>query len=293
MIAREADFNNVSGDQRRWVRIINYFREGICVFQPAGIAAADFDASCVTIGVEEAGNGWVRSSPRLRQHRLEQSFHSAKSVQTPAHAAPQNRAERIQRYTDIVLSGFALMFFAPLMLIIMVGITLTSPGPVFFRHPRLGRGRAYFDCWKFRTMHHQSDSLLADLLQRDPAAQAEWLLTHKLKDDPRVSAFGAFLRRTSLDELPQLLCVMQGKMSMVGPRPIVAAEVDRYGRRIWAYDAVRPGITGLWQVTGRNQTSYRYRVACDVHYARTRSVKADLAIIAKTVPAVLFCRGAY
>jgi undecaprenyl-phosphate galactose phosphotransferase len=145
---------------------------------------------------------------------------------------------------------------------------------------------------KFRTMHVDADALLADILARDPAAASEWEASQKLKDDPRITPIGQVLRRTSLDELPQLINVLRGEMSLVGPRPIVAAEVRFYGRHIADYYQARPGITGLWQVSGRSDTSYPRRVELDVWYVRNWVLWHDIAILLKTVPAVLFRRGA-
>jgi lipopolysaccharide/colanic/teichoic acid biosynthesis glycosyltransferase len=138
-----------------------------------------------------------------------------------------------------------------------------------------------------------AEQRLAELLAQDPLARAEWDKDHKLRNDPRVTRLGAFLRKTSLDELPQLFNVLRGEMSLVGPRPIVDAEIAKYGRRFANYCAVKPGITGLWQVSGRNDTTYRARVAMDCVYARQRNVVMDGMIIAATVPAVLMRRGSY
>jgi lipopolysaccharide/colanic/teichoic acid biosynthesis glycosyltransferase len=138
-----------------------------------------------------------------------------------------------------------------------------------------------------------AEQRLAALLAQDPLARAEWERDHKLRNDPRVTRLGVFLRKTSLDELPQLFNVLRGEMSLVGPRPIVDAEVAKYGRRFANYCAIKPGITGLWQVSGRNDTSYRARVAMDCVYARQRNVVMDGMIIAATVPAVLMRRGSY
>lgn len=197
------------------------------------------------------------------------------------------------RLLDIALAVSALLVFAPMFLMICLAVRLSGPGPILFRHTRVGRGGRLFSCYKFRTMHPDADRLLSTLLARDPALRAEWAREQKLRHDPRVTWAGRFLRRTSLDELPQLLNVLTGTMSVVGPRPIVPQEVERYGRHIHAYLSIRPGITGLWQVTGRNSTTYRRRVACDVTYARSKSLRHDLSIIARTVPAVLLGRGAY
>ena len=197
------------------------------------------------------------------------------------------------RILDIVVASAALVFVAPLMLFIGIFVMLSSPGPILFRQERLGRGGRTFSCLKIRTMRSDSDAILDKLLATDPAARAEWDRDRKLRSDPRISAVGHFLRRTSLDELPQLINVLVGDMSIVGPRPIVAAEAVRYRRYITAYFAVRPGITGLWQVSGRNHTTYRRRIACDVAYVRAKSAGNDLRIMAMTVPTVLLARGAY
>ena len=197
------------------------------------------------------------------------------------------------RILDMVVAIAALVFVAPLMLFIAIAIKLSSRGPVLFKQDRLGRGGRTFACYKFRTMRTDSQAVLGELLAADPVARAEWDRDQKLRKDPRIIAVGGFLRRTSLDELPQLFNVLMGDMSIVGPRPIVAAEAVRYRRYISDYCAVRPGITGLWQVSGRNHTTYRRRVACDVAYVRAKSAGNDLRIMALTVPTVLLARGAY
>lgn len=204
----------------------------------------------------------------------------------PAFAAPD-------RILDIFVAIAALVLVAPLMLFIAIAIKFSSRGPVLFRQDRLGRGGQTFPCLKFRTMRIDSEAVLTDLLATDPVARAEWDRDQKLRNDPRIITFGGLLRRTSLDELPQLFNVLMGDMSIVGPRPIVAAEAVRYRRYISDYCAVRPGITGLWQVSGRNHTTYRRRVACDVAYVRAKSASNDLRIMALTVPTVLLARGAY
>lgn len=187
----------------------------------------------------------------------------------------------------------ALIFVAPLMLFVALAIFSHDRGPIMFAHRRIGRGGASFPCLKFRSMAVDAEARLAEVLASDPDARAEWDKDHKLRNDPRVTKLGAFLRRTSLDELPQLFNVLAGDMSLVGPRPIVDAEIQKYGRRFQQYCAVKPGITGLWQVSGRNDTSYRARVALDCIYAKRRTVALDLAIMFNTVPAVLLRRGSY
>ncbi|MFN7308088.1 MAG: sugar transferase, partial [Acetobacteraceae bacterium] len=167
-------------------------------------------------------------------------------------------------------------------------------GPAFFAHQRVGRGGKLFGCLKFRSMVIDSQARLEALLASDPAARAEWEATRKLKNDPRITRIGRFLRSTSLDELPQLINVLRGEMSLVGPRPVQVAEIDRYyGASAAHYMAVRPGITGLWQVSGRSETSYESRVALDVSYVSRPSMLTDLSILLRTPVAVLSRRGAH
>ncbi|MEH6676979.1 sugar transferase [Phenylobacterium sp.] len=197
------------------------------------------------------------------------------------------------RLLDIVIALAVLLFIAPLMLVIAGLIKLQDGGPALFRQSRIGQGGEAFKCLKFRTMVTDAEVRLNALLARDPEARREWELDHKLRKDPRITALGAFLRKSSLDELPQLFNVLKGEMSLVGPRPIVTAEIPRYGRWFAHYCAVRPGVTGLWQVNGRNDVSYRRRVALDVLYARTVGVRRYVQIMAATVPAVLLRSGSY
>jgi exopolysaccharide production protein ExoY len=197
------------------------------------------------------------------------------------------------RVLDIVASILLLIFFAPLMTIVAAILYFNDPGPLFFGQLRLGRGGETFRCWKFRSMVVDAEVRLADLLRNNPAARAEWAIGQKLRDDPRITEVGRFLRRSSLDELPQLFNVLKGEMSLVGPRPIIHAEIERYGRYFIEYCHVRPGITGLWQISGRNHTTYRRRVALDVTYARAKCLRLDLAILLLTVPRVLLARGSY
>ena len=192
---------------------------------------------------------------------------------------------------DLAVAVMALALMAPLIAAVALAVWLTSAGPVLYAHRRIGRHGKEFCCLKFRSMAVDADARLAAVLARDPAARAEWHSTHKLRRDPRVTALGAFLRRSSLDELPQLFNVLSGSMSLVGPRPIVMGEVARYGTHFHDYCKVRPGITGLWQVSGRSNTSYRQRVAMDVLYVRRRSLRLNGLIIAKTLPAVMLQRG--
>lgn len=197
------------------------------------------------------------------------------------------------RILDLMFGVIALVIFAPLMFILALVIFVTDPGPVFFAHRRIGRGGRHFYCLKFRSMAVDAEQRLAQLLASDEAARIEWERDHKLRNDPRITPLGVFLRKTSLDELPQLINVLRGEMSLVGPRPIVDAEKIRYGRYFADYCRVRPGITGLWQVSGRNDISYRRRVALDVIYSRSRSLALDAKIMVLTIPSVMFACGSY
>ncbi len=216
---------------------------------------------------------------------------------SPGAAAPGQvggGAQRLSLYRvfDVGLSLLALLFLAPIFLFIAVVVRLQDGGPALFAHSRLGEGGRRFKCLKFRSMRTDADERLYHLLASDPQARIEWARDHKLRQDPRITPLGVFLRRSSLDELPQFLNVLRGDMSLVGPRPIVEAEIPRYGRYFAHYCANKPGITGLWQISGRNDVGYRRRVAMDVFYARRRSLGLYLWILLATAPAVLLRRGA-
>lgn len=211
----------------------------------------------------------------------------------PADAARQRLDLLLVRTLNLVLALIALVFFLPLMLLIAAAVFVANPGPIFYAQNRIGYGGRLFRCLKFRTMATDSGARLQHLLATDPAARAEWARDHKLRNDPRIVGIGGFLRKSSLDELPQLINVIRGDMSLVGPRPIVPGEAERYGRYIANYCSVRPGITGLWQISGRNDTTYRRRVAYDVAYSRSRSAMLDLRIMAMTVPSVVLAKGSY
>jgi Undecaprenyl-phosphate galactose phosphotransferase WbaP len=199
----------------------------------------------------------------------------------------------IKRSLDLILGFFALSLVAPLFLAIIAAIKLTSRGPVFYRQSRYGRKGQPFKALKFRTMVPNADSVLSDHLAAHPECLLEWQRNHKLKNDPRVTRVGRWLRQFSLDELPQLLNVLSGHMSLVGPRPIVHAEIPKYGRGYSLYMRVRPGITGLWQVSGRNNTTYEQRVALDEYYVHNWSVWLDAHILIKTITVVVTAEGAY
>lgn len=187
-----------------------------------------------------------------------------------------------QRGFDVLVALMALVLTAPLMLGLVLLIKMTSPGPAVFRHQRIGRDGRPFQCLKFRTMVVGAEQILRQMLAEDPQRRAEFEADYKLRDDPRVTAIGRWLRRTSLDELPQFLNVLRGDMSVVGPRPVVADELPRYGPWQPLLLSTRPGITGLWQVSGRNDLDYASRVALDVTYVYTRSLARDVVIVLRT-----------
>ena len=197
------------------------------------------------------------------------------------------------RLLDVLGAAALLILFAPFMVLIALAIYIATPGPIFFAQTRIGRDGKLFECYKFRTMAVDAEARLANLLATDPAARLEWGRDHKLRNDPRIVGIGRFLRKSSLDELPQLWNVLRGEMSLVGPRPIVSGELPRYGKYIVYYMAVRPGLTGLWQINGRNDVSYRRRVAYDVIYARKSRTGDNLRILLMTVPSVVASRGSY
>ena len=198
-----------------------------------------------------------------------------------------------KRALDVAGAGALLLLGAPVFLLLAL-LVRADGGPAFYAHERVGRGGRRFGCLKFRSMVVDSAARLEALLANDPAARAEWEATRKLRHDPRITWVGRFLRATSLDELPQLINVLRGDMSLVGPRPVVAAELaNHYGAAAEHYLAVRPGITGLWQVSGRSDTSYAQRVALDVRYASNPSLLEDVRILLRTPAAVLLRRGAY
>ncbi len=198
-----------------------------------------------------------------------------------------------KRAVDVIGSGLILLAATPILAALSIAIRLSSPGPILFSHARYGRNGHIFKALKFRTMISGADEILIHHFEENPAAKEEWARDHKLKHDPRISSIGKWLRRYSLDELPQLWNVFVGEMSLVGPRPIVEAEIDKYGRAYVCYKRVVPGITGLWQVSGRNNTTYSERIALDEYYVRNWSVWLDVYILACTVRTVVKGDGAY
>lgn len=197
----------------------------------------------------------------------------------------------IKRGLDISIAALALLLLLPLMLVIALLIWRSDRGAPIFHHVRIGRDARLFGCLKFRSMVMDSERLLAEHLAANPEAAAEWAATHKLRNDPRITRLGHFLRKSSLDELPQLFNVLRGEMSLVGPRPIVPGEIARYGTAFETCFSVTPGVTGLWQVSGRSNCTYAERVALDLEYARNWHLGRDLSILLRTVPAVLAQRG--
>lgn len=197
-----------------------------------------------------------------------------------------------KRALDVVLATAMLIVLAPVMILVGVAVALTSRGPIIFSQKRIGLNGREFPCLKFRSMRVDAEQILASILEECPNKREEWNCNQKLKDDPRITPIGAFLRQTSLDELPQLFNVIRGEMSLVGPRPIVASEAPKYRRHIISYLQVKPGLTGMWQISGRNDTAYTRRVAADAYYARHQSLWLDLRIILLTIPAVLSGKGA-
>ncbi|WP_386679040.1 sugar transferase [Loktanella sp. R86503] len=231
---------------------------------------------------------------------------TAKVVEIPPPPAPQLegsqpdlagsdwvKADRRKRAFDLVAASLLLLLFLPAIAVIMTVLAICHPGPIFFSHTRIGRDGKPFKCLKFRSMCVNADDVLAAHLKANPDDLREWVLTQKLRHDPRILPIGSFLRKSSLDELPQLINVLMGHMSLVGPRPITAAEIANYGDKFCHYMSVRPGVSGLWQISGRSDTSYDERVTLDVQYARHNSIWGDVKILLRTVGVVLRGRGAY
>lgn len=197
-----------------------------------------------------------------------------------------------KRVIDIALTIPAILFLLPIFLIIAIGIKLEG-GPIFFVQDRLGKDGCRFGMLKFRTMYTDADTRLTELLQNCSASQNEWHTYQKLRQDPRITRIGDFLRRSSLDELPQLLNILGGDMSIVGQRPILPCQRDDYGRHIAGYERARPGLTGLWQVSGRNALTFQDRAALGSEYIRKWSLWFDIKLIALTIPRVLFSKDAF
>jgi len=194
---------------------------------------------------------------------------------------------------NIVVTLALLLFLLPVMILVAVAVYAQDGGPILFAHRRIGWNGRVFHCLKFRSMAVDAEQRLANLLAVDPAARAEWALDHKLRRDPRVTPLGVFLRKSSLDELPQLFNVLRGDMSLVGPRPPLAEEVALYAADDSRRMLVKPGMTGLWQVSGRSDLSWDESVRLDLRYVDNWSMTLDLLILWKTVRAVAYGAGAY
>ena len=214
------------------------------------------------------------------------------SVSSPLTGRPRRVAVALKRALDIMGAGTGLVVLSPLFVSFALAVRFgPEGGRVLFGHTRIGRHGRPFRCWKFRTMVENGDEVLERHLAASPAARREWEATRKLRDDPRVTRLGLVMRKLSIDELPQLFNVLRGEMSLVGPRPVVAAELERYGAGVSAYQSARPGMTGLWQVSGRSDCTYDERVALDVDYVSRWSLPWDVAIMLRTAKVVLFREG--
>lgn len=228
--------------------------------------------------------------PIFRRHMEEiTEFATLSSFECPIRHIP------IKRAFDILFCLLCLILGAPLFLIIALVIYMTSPGQVIYSHPRIGRGGKSFNCYKFRTMHLDAQERLKEILETNTEMRKEWEENYKLKKDPRITAVGAFLRKTSLDELPQFWNVLIGDLSVVGPRPVVREEVEKYfGVKAYKVLSIRPGLTGLWQVSGRSDINcYAKRIALDEFYVDNQSLLLDIKLISKTIPAMIHSKGAY
>ena len=200
-----------------------------------------------------------------------------------------------KKFFDLLFSLLFLIFSLPLFLIISLFIKLSSRGPIFYLQERIGKNNIPFRCIKFRTMYPEATDILENILMKDKNLKKEFEETHKLKNDPRITVIGKLLRKTSLDEFPQFINVLRGEMSIVGPRPIVKEEKKKYGRNLKKVLSISPGITGLWQVSGRNNLTYKKRVMLDLNYVRNYSLLMDIRILIRTFGVILFPldRGAY
>ena len=203
------------------------------------------------------------------------------------------RERQIKRTLEVCLVLALLILFSPVFLGVSLLLLAVQGRPILFKHMRVGRNGQPFGCLKFRTMVHHAERALEDYLAANPAARKEWEEIRKLKDDPRVTPLGRAMRKASLDELPQLLNVLRGEMSLVGPRPIESSELRLYGSHVYVYYSVRPGITGPWQVAGRSNVSFPKRVELDVEYVLNWSLKKDISIIMKTILIVISASGSF
>jgi Undecaprenyl-phosphate galactose phosphotransferase WbaP len=221
---------------------------------------------------------------------------ASQSIPTPVSSEPCPKNSiyfYAKRVTDIGICFFGGLMTAPVIVLLALLVRLDSPGPAFYTQLRVGQGGRLFRLWKFRTMYQNASALLAEHLSANPNLQIEWQHTQKLKNDPRMTRVGSFLRRFSLDELPQLWNILRGEMSLIGPRPCTEDQIPLYGEAFGLYTHVRPGLSGLWQVSGRNNLTFEQRVQLDVQYIRDCSPWLDTWILFKTIWAVLRHDGAY
>jgi Undecaprenyl-phosphate galactose phosphotransferase WbaP len=202
-------------------------------------------------------------------------------------------AQLLKRIIDVVIAALGLFFLSPFFALTIILILIDTGGRVFYRQQRLGRNGRKFELIKFRTMYWGADKILAEKLAGDPVLKAEWDRYQKLRKDPRITRVGGYLRKFSLDELPQLWNVLKGEMSLVGPRPMMVDQRDLYGEPFKEYIQVSPGITGLWQVSGRNGTSFARRAELDIEYIQRWSVFLDIYILIRTIKIVFWQQGAY
>lgn len=243
--------------------------------------ASDFSSK---VTITKNANGIYARNELSRRERV--------GTQMPENCrASRSIARKIKLLLDVVVASCLLIVVMPVFLLAWVMVSLDG-GPVLYGHTRIGRNGVPFRCLKFRSMVPNADAVLQQLLDTDADCADEWNATRKLRHDPRITTIGRFLRRTSLDEIPQLLNVIKGDMSLVGPRPVVEGELQYYGQDLCYYEAVRPGITGLWQVSGRSDTSYVERVNLDSYYVRNWSLALDFSILCRTIPAVMMQKGA-
>jgi Undecaprenyl-phosphate galactose phosphotransferase WbaP len=253
---------------------------------------------------DEKGKPVIVSAPPIDPSAALPDLHvvdgtSARSVADPFGTSPAAFASSRgwlgypgKRVFDILGAALFGLLLSPL-IVVVVFLIRREGHAVLFRHKRVGHNGRVFHCLKFRTMVTNAEQVLREVLRDHPELRDEWTQNHKLRNDPRITRVGRFLRLTSLDELPQLWNIFQGDMSLVGPRPVVRAELLRYGRNVANYLSVKPGLTGLWQVKGRSDTTYRRRVAMDTYYVRNQSIVLDFRILAATAGAVWRRAGAY
>lgn len=234
-----------------------------------------------------APNDIAPSSPG---HRVGRDLKAPSRQLSPSSYSQSSYSQWGKRTLDVSVALFILIFALP-WIVLVLGVVSLDGGKPIYSHPRIGKGGRKFNCLKVRTMVRDSDKRLQKLLDEDPESAAEWARDFKLRNDPRITGIGKFLRKSSLDELPQIWNVLRGDMSLVGPRPVTEEEILLYGDSADAYSSVRPGITGLWQVSGRNSVSYEERVELDRQYVSTVSLTEDVRILLRTIPAVLHVTG--